>query len=271
MRMRAALVVLALLAAGCTSSTSGHGRVIAACAPEFFGVAGSGQGLQNPPPDVLPEGVSQDDADRYGTTVGLLKTDLAQIAGARLESATPIDYPAIAVRRYIGPGGLTADLDTSEAQGVTSLVTAIRDSYRDGCDGRPVLLSGYSQGAEVVVLAVAQLTSREQAGVSVALFGNPSYQPGAKGDFPGQSPASGIRPSFRGVAYSLPATVRARTIDVCAPGDPVCGVDPTRTSVFGKVEFVLTHIKIHEDAYAFGPDGYPESAAKFLWDHRAGS
>jgi hypothetical protein len=270
MRFGAALGALALLVAGCSSTVDGAGRVSSSCAPVFFGVAGSGQGLQNAPPEVLPDGVSQDDANRYGTTVGLLKTRLDALAGSRLESASPIDYPAIAVRRYIGAGGLTGDLDTSEAQGVTTLVTDIRDSYRDGCDARPVLLSGYSQGAEVVVQAVDQLTTNEQSGVSVALFGNPSFQPDADGDFPDGAVASGIRPTFRGVAFTLPADVRTRTIDVCAPGDPVCGVDPSHTTVAGKVAFVLTHVKIHEDAYAFGAEGYALIAAQFLWQHRTG-
>ncbi|HEY3483286.1 MAG TPA: cutinase family protein, partial [Streptomyces sp.] len=137
-----------------------------------------------------------------------------------------------------------------------------------GCDGRPVLLSGYSQGAEVVVRAVGRLSAVEQAGVTVALFGNPSYLPGQPGDYPGDSLATGIRPSFRHVALRLPPAVRRRTIDVCATGDPVCGVDPDRTSVVGKVEFVLTHVHIHTHEYAFGPEGYAAIAAKFLWDHR---
>ncbi len=270
MRVRAAVTGLALLAAGCTTTVAGHGQAPSTCDPVFFGVAGSGQGAQNPPPDVLPDGVGQDDANRYGTTVGLLKTELAALAGTGLASATPVDYPAIPVQRYIGPGGLTADLDTSEAQGVTALDAAIRESYRGGCEARPVLLSGYSQGAEVVVEAVDALTVREQASVSVALFGNPSYRPGVAGDYPGATAASGIRPAFRNVAFQLPADVRRRTIDICAPGDPVCGVDPSRTSVIGKVEYVLAHAKIHVEAYAFGTEGYTETAAQFLWQHRTG-
>src|SRR5215831_1944622 len=136
-RRVAAVVLAASVVAGCTSTTNGHGRSTASCAPVFFGVAGSGQGIENPPPDAIPNSVSPTDAHRYGTTVGLLKTDLAAIAGRRLASATAINYPAIPLTRYIGPGGIVSDLATSEAKGVIALVSAIRRSYAGGCAGRP--------------------------------------------------------------------------------------------------------------------------------------
>ena len=268
MRWRAALAGVGLLAAGCTSTVTGHGSTAPTCPAVFFGVAGSGQGLQNPPPTVVPPGVSAADARRYGTTVALLKTDLIKAASGGIAAATSIDYPAIAVDRYIGPGGLTGDLDTSEARGVRALVAAIRQSYRGGCDTRPVLLSGYSQGAEVVIRAVNRLRPAQQQHVTVALFGNPSFQPGTIGDFPAGGAAQGIRPTFEHVSFTLPPDVRRRTIDVCAPGDPVCGVDPAASTVLGRVASVLGHVRIHADAYAFGTAGYAATAAAFLWRHR---
>jgi hypothetical protein len=33
---------------------------------------------------------------------------------------------------------------------------------------------------------------------------------------------------------------------------------------------VLEHVKIHENAYAFGAEGYTAIAARFLWAHRRG-
>ena len=257
-----------LLAAGCTSSVTGQGWIDASCPAAFFGVAGSGQGVHNPPPRLLPPGLGAADALAYGTTVGLLKALVERLAGARLASAAAVDYPAIPVTQYIGPGGLTGDLDTSEAQGVQVLLGLIRHVQTGPCARRPVLLSGYSQGAEVVVRTVAAMSATERSSVVVALFGNPSYQPDLPGDFPGHTQAAGIRPTFRHQAFTLPADVRARTLDVCAPGDPVCGVDPTLHTVLGRVSWVLGHVKIHENAYAFGPAGYAALAAKFLWAHR---
>jgi hypothetical protein len=266
-RVAAALLVTSAVAA-CTTTTSGHGVAAASCRPVFFGVPGSGQGVENPPPQLVPDSVSAADAARYGTTIGLLKTELAGIAGNRLASATAIDYPAIPVNRYVGRKGVVADLAVSEARGVRVLVAAIRHSYVAGCADRPVLLAGYSQGAEVVIRAVDRLTGAEQAHVAVALFGNPSYLPDQPGDYPGGTHAAGVRPSVERTAYTLPAGVRSRTIDVCAPGDGVCGVDPSRTSSIGKLTYVLTHTDAHRHAYAFEHNGYVQHAVEFLWQHR---
>lgn len=270
MRWRRAGLAAALLAAGCTTSVAGTGRLAPTCPAVFFGVAGSGQGVHNPAPAAVPPGVSAGDALRYGTTVGLLKADLARVAGRRLARAEAVDYPAVPVSQYIGPDGLTADLDASEAQGVRSLVAGIRAATTGACATRPVLLSGYSQGAEVVVRAVSALSPDRRGHVAVALFGNPSYQPGLVGDYPGHTAAAGLRPTFRHTAFTLPPDVRARTLDVCAPGDPVCGVDPALHTVLGRVAWVLHHVDVHEDAYAFGAAGYARTAAEFLWQHRFG-
>ena len=269
-------MALAVIAAGgatttgCSTTVDGTGRQPTTCRAVFFGVPGSGQGPHNPAPPVRPDGVSVADARRYGTTVALLKTELTQLAGRNLAQASAVDYPAIPVDRYLGLGGLRPDLDISEAAGVRRLVARIRAADRGSCRGRPVLLAGYSQGAEVVARAVSALRPAERRPVAVALFGNPSYQPGIAGDYPGHTRAAGVRPTFRHTAYTLPPDVRTRTIDVCAPGDPVCGVDPSVRTFFGQVAWVLDHVKIHETAYAFGTAGYPEAAAKFLWAHRTG-
>ena len=270
MRVAAPMLVAALAAAlsGCTTTTGGHVVPGTSCRPVFFGVPGSGQGIENPPPDVIPHAVGRADADRYGTTVGLLKTDLMAIAGDGLASATAINYPAIPVSQYLSRSGIVAGLAVSERKGVTVLVSAIRQSEDHGCAARPVLLAGYSQGAEVVTQAVGRLSTAQQAHVAVALFGNPSYLPGVPGDFPGHTLAAGVRPSLQRQAFRLPADVRSRTIDVCAPGDGVCGVALTRTSSIGKLDYVLTHIEEHTHAYAFEANGYVERAAHFLWAHR---
>jgi hypothetical protein len=89
------------------------------------------------------------------------------------------------------------------------------------------------------------------------------------GDYPGHTLAAGIRPTFgAGAAFALPADVRRRTIDVCAPGDPVCGVDPKLTGLFARISWVLEHVKIHDEAYAFAGTRYALAAARFLWQHR---
>jgi hypothetical protein len=268
-RWRAAVTALALFAAGCTpGAVHGTGRFTPTCKPVFFGVAGSGQGPHNPPPGRLPAGVTRTDGHRYGATVALLKTKLATLAGSGLAAAGAVDYPALPLGQYLSPAGLSPALNASEGAGVRTLVAAIRDRQRGGCAARPVLLSGYSQGAEVVVRAVTALRPAEREHVAVALFGNPSYRPGRPGDYPGKAKAAGLRPTFQSTAFDLPSDVRRRTLDICAPGDPVCGVDPNQPTIFSKIAWILDHADVHRDAYAFGPAGYAERAAHFLWQYR---
>lgn len=233
----------------------------------FFGVAGSGQGADNPAPGEIPHGVSPSDARAYGTTIALVKSDLVDLARRSLAQARPVRYPAVSWLHYIGPDGLTSQLDASEERGAARLVGQIRRAYRPSCEGRPVLLAGYSQGAEVVLRAVDHLTRQEQRTVTVALLGDPSYQPGLPDDYPGHTTAAGLRPTL-GIAggIGLPRRVLAHTIDICAPGDPICGIPPSPTGVLGEAAWVLEHIQVHGTAYLHGR--YAALAARFLWTHR---
>lgn len=271
-RIIAAVVLVASIAVGCTSSsTTEAGRTRPteqSCPPVFFGVAGSAEGIENPTPRDIPASVSRVDAKRYGATIGLLKTKLTALAGRRLASATAIDYPATPLTASLGPLELLAALAASERHGSAALVTAIRHSYAGGCATRPVLVAGYSQGAEVAIQGVNRLTTAQQAHVAVALFGNPSYLPNLPGDFPGGKRVVGVRPSLTQHAFRLPTEVRNRTIDVCAPDDGVCGIDPHESSAFGVLTYALTHADAHDRAYAFEHNGYVLRAARFLWAHR---
>ncbi len=251
-----------------SAPSSGRAPVTSTCPAVFFGVPGSGQGLQHPPPRGVPAGVSASDAHAYGTAVGLVKTVLVKIAGSGLGASHAIDYPATALRNWFGSGGQTTNLDSSEAQGTRALVNAITASEQGSCLGRPVLLAGYSQGAEVVIRAVNALAPEQRVGVVVAMFGNPSYEPGQTGDYPGTVNARGVRPSFTGVGYALPLDVRARTIDICAPGDPVCGMSPAAQTDAERLAYLIRNANTHATAYAFDHPRYATIAAQFLWQHR---
>ncbi|HET6876973.1 MAG TPA: cutinase family protein [Jatrophihabitans sp.] len=233
----------------------------------FFGVPGSGQGALNPAPTTVPRGISPADARAYGSTVARLKDDLVHRAGRALAHTAAVRYPAVSWLNYVGAGGLTGELDTSERIGASRLVSQIRHSYANDCPLRPVLLAGYSQGAEVVIRAVDRLSPLEQRSVTVALLGNPSYQPRRRGDFPGRSAAEGLRPTLgAGPPLLLPRPVLARTIDICAPGDPICNVPPSGGNLIGQMGAVLDHLDVHARAYQDGR--YPRAAARFLWRHR---
>lgn len=252
----AALVAPTGAIAACSSTVLGSGTAVR-CAAVFFGVPGSGQGIRNPAPGRVPAGVRPADARRFGTSVGRLEAELEGLAGDRLATAVAIDYPALPVDRYLSVLGLSPDLNLSETSGVDALVAAIRAAQRGGRQSRPVLLSGYSQGAEVVTRAVDALEPAERAHVAVALLGNPSH-------------SSGLRPTFlNGAAYSLPPDVGPRATDICAPLDPVCGVDPSLSNIFSRVRWVLDHVGVHTTAYAFGTPDYAGVGARFLWAHRS--
>lgn len=266
---RTAVVVTAVLiaatTAGCSTSTvAGSGRR-APCPPVFFGVAGSGEGPQFPAPATVPPGVSRKEARNFGPAIARVKGDLQRIAGPRLALARAVDYPATTAAHWMTLTGLTG-LAGSEATGARRLVAAIRRTYRLGCGARPVLLAGYSQGAEVVAAAVRNLPARRQRSVTVALLGNPSYEPGVPGDYPPGGTEAGVRPTLLGGStVALPPAVRRRTVDICAPGDPVCGVAPEPGGLLGELAYVLTRLPMHGSAY--GP-AYAARAARFLWRHR---
>jgi hypothetical protein len=253
-------------ATACTrASVVGAGHR-APCPAVFFGVAGSGEGPRFPTPSAVPPGVSRRDARDFGPLLAEVKGELARFAGPGLASATGLDYPAATASHWLGATGLTG-LDASESAGTRALVAAIRHSYGDGCGARPVLLAGYSQGAEVVSRAVDALSPRRRRSITVALFGDPSFEPGRRGDVPADAAAAGIRPTLlAGSARQLPADVRARTIDVCAPHDPICGVPHSRTGVLGESAYVLEHLATHTSAYL--DSGWVARAARFLWQHR---
>jgi hypothetical protein len=197
--------------------------------------------------------------------VAQVKTALQRLAGRRLAHAHWVTYPAAAAPDWATLAGLTG-LAASEALGTRRLLAAIRHSYRNGCGARPVLLAGYSQGAEVVTAAVDRLPAPRQRSVTVALLGNPSFEPGVRGDVPRNSTESGVRPTFLGgSAITLPASVRRRTIDICAPGDPVCGVAHEVGGTLGEIAYVLQHLPRHTSGYGAS---YAARAARYLWRHR---
>lgn len=261
-----AALLIAAPVAGCSPEpVRGFGHR-APCPAVFFGVAGSGQGPRYPAPTDVPRGMSRADARDYGPPVARVKDAVQRVAGPRLATAKAISYPAATASQWGTLAGLTG-LATSEAIGVRHLTAAIRRTYRRGCAARPVLLAGYSQGAEVIVQAVDALPKPRQRSVTVALLGNPSYEPLLPGDYPADARNAGIRPTFLGAAAALrlPATVRRNTIDLCAPGDPICGMGHPFGGMAGEIDYLVSHLPIHTSGYG---SRYAGVAARFLWRHR---
>jgi hypothetical protein len=111
---------------------------------------------------------------------------------------------------------------SAESDAVGSLANAMGD-HVDGCPTGSLMLFGYSQGAQVA----GDLASRIGTGLepripaklvqAVGLFGDPARSPRTRAVPDGTTGQGALPP--RAVGFG---SLDARTIEICAPGDPVC-------------------------------------------------
>ena len=115
--------------------------------------------------------------------------------GGRSVDVYPVDYPA------------SADFAVSSKKGADDTSAHVQSTVA-GCPGTRMVLGGYSQGAGVIDWASTIIPSQVADHVAaVALFGNPLSMLAtiASGGYPDISPL-----------------YRAKTINLCASGDPAC-------------------------------------------------
>lgn len=155
-------------------------------------------------------------------------------AGARTVEAYPVNYPA--------------SLDFARAaDGVLDAANHARDTATR-CPATQIVLPGYSQGAAIA----AYLTSDSlpagyalPAGISDTLPANVRDQISAVALFGTPSP------NFLALVYrdappiTIGTALAAKTIDLCAPGDPVCGAQGADT---GAHSAYLTNDMINQAA-----------------------
>jgi hypothetical protein len=221
--------------------------VVQPCSASFIGVPGSGQ-----------TAISSMEMSAVQAWVAV---DAAKTAGQKLRNSEILPYPAVPWYKYVKLGlHNTAlqvnwnNLGQSEVAGEKNLLAQVNAdraaSAKAGCASAPILLAGYSQGAEVVIRAVDALPQSVRSSVSVALLGNPSFNPGRPGDLDlNTSPGlRGIRPSFLlGQMYTLTSDILKRTIDICAASDPICAyhvseIPALATGTSAHYEYlILTH------------------------------
>ena len=116
---------------------------------------------------------------------------------------------------------------SAESDAVGSLANAM-GQHVDGCPTGSLMLFGYSQGAQVA----GDLASRVGTGLepripaklvqAVGLFGDPARSPRTRAVPDGTTGQGALPP--RAVGFG---SLDARTIEICAPGDPVCDSPPT--------------------------------------------
>ena len=209
--------------------------------------------------------------DTLGTWV---QVDSAK-AGQQLRNSTLLSYPAVAWYRYVTPSlsfnwnGLGSSEVTGEAK-LTALINSDRaQAGAAGCPNAPILIAGYSQGAEVVVRTIDALPQAVRNTISVALLGDPSFTANVAGDLDlNQYAYYGIRPSFlAGQRYTLKSDVISRTIDLCAASDPICAYHLSLVPALAPPLNSSAHY--HYVTLTYKGLTLVNYAADFLWAHRA--
>ena len=259
----AGLFAAALVTFGITQLTwagmASAAPVVQPCSASYIGVPGSGQ-------------TSTSSAEMF--EIGAFAGAAAMHAGQPLRHSTILSYPAVPFYHYQSPTlsvNLTG-LDTSETTGQAKLTTLIK-TYRAeaasaGCANAPILLAGYSQGAEVVIRTVNALPANVRATITVALLGDPSFSPGVTGDLDfNPSTYRGMRPSFsNGNRWELSTDVLvSRTLDICAASDPICAY---HLSVAASLAPPYHSAHYHYTALSYSGVTLTNYAGDYLWGHR---
>lgn len=127
----------------------------------------------------------------------------------------------------VPPPATGGSYSSAESAAVGALSDAVGD-HVEGCPSGSIMLFGYSAGAQVA----GDLASRIGTGLepripaelvrAVGLFGDPARSPATRA-VPDGTTGQGVLPP-RAVGFG---TLDARTIQICAPGDPVCDSPPT--------------------------------------------
>ena len=180
-----------------------------------------------------------DKAGRYGAAVFRELSDRFDGSGVEV-GLVPVDYEAVSVEDVIG-SVFRPDRYVSSVNGGVALTVGLLREIADaqGCGvDHPVVLVGYSQGAQVMQLVLEESGGTRLAGMpaGVGLFADPMFtwdDPSARGSFPRDATgvASFFAPWFG--AARVPSEFAAMTRSWCLWGDAVCDatVDNATSSV----------------------------------------
>jgi len=133
-------------------------------------------------------------------------------------TAEPLEYPAISVSDSLGLVLLTGAYDASVGAGTDALrgALAATDSL---CPSTEFVLVGYSQGAQVIKRALADIPPSVPI-AGVILLADPTRDAAQRGIVRLGDPVAERDGAFGAIA--LPHHVSAVAVDVCAAGDGVC-------------------------------------------------
>lgn len=234
-------------------------RIAGACpSVELLGVRGSGE------------------HSGFGHTIGALVSSFYQrrIPDAQADA---IDYWAVDVRPW--EPDYNHHYISSVTQGVNDLYARIV-IFERRCAGVPLLLAGYSQGAEVVDDALqGPVSSRQRGGIAAtALFGDPRFSPINRkpldqGDYDDRYggisrlqfiPPAGTFGTLMSYSVSDSSSIRS----YCANHDPVCNLSSLGLAVSCKLSSSCAHYHYPDLRFVPSEGGSPVTytwgAAAFL-------
>jgi hypothetical protein len=199
---------------------------------QFYGVRGSGE--------------TSKDGNGYGATVlQFLNSLTASPLGITGVTAKPVDYLAVPV----GYDGLYYYLTSTYKNSVTEGENALQSdliTFWHNCPGTPVVLAGYSQGAQVVGDVADSLPRSERAELAaVALFGDPRFNPAQPGV---DDPSTGYQSMLKGIYQfankqmrQVPPDLTSQFRSYCLEGDPVCNYKFRYLATCKLYSFLCTH------------------------------
>jgi hypothetical protein len=209
----------------------------------FVGVRGSGESPQG------TEGYAADEGENMGTRVPAIEAGLrAKLTSyARGERTTPLSVRTVAIRYPAAPTeriGSTSEVNEIPREepyleniwtGVYSLESTLAREEGRCDDSEKIVLAGYSSGALIIHLALAELegsgTISPSLIAAVLLVADPAQAPGEGVTPAGSGPADGEGLYTRIFeARPLPSALTGRTISMCDRDDIVCAPAPGSNS-----------------------------------------
>ncbi len=164
-----------------------------------------------------------------GNTVGPFIEKLKHIAGRGAVGSEGLEYQAVGIldwRLAAGANTKALEYKVSVTGGVASLIKTVVNRAK-GCDKQKLVLSGYSQGAEVVRKALPHLKRLADRIGAVVLFGDPQFDPNTRADKGGTY--SPKRHGVLGLPEADFPAVFSHVVTYCRDGDLICEGFPNRT------------------------------------------
>lgn len=254
----------------------------------LIGLAGSGELDQPGSVNAGYDSLGKESTSLYRYMAGTF-SDTGTTISAHGIPYKPVSISALetlVTKDLSGAGTALLTYLNSVHDGVRLTKEYIDSFYLSGCQGK-IVLSGFSQGSQVLLDVYKELSVPEQQRVAaVVLFGDPFFGPDAsfdRGSFVDEPTGMGIVPlAVRSIAHlnpklglaadltvplhnSFSPDLAAKTRNFCLNGDPVCNA--TIRTVFQDLSNCLDALAgKHVDCAHFDYNASTEVAAAYVYD-----